>query len=451
MKYAAVVAVLAVLKSYAAVVAVLLKSYAAVVAAVLAVLFTVVWWHFHRRKGASSSAPTTVAELTTAGSDQTTTRADDEERIRAEVEVEVEVEDGHHDQMPPVPPMPPMPRAIECDPKQSHVCFNCHAAEKKGRLQCGQCRTVYYCNRKCQRSHWLEGHAHTCVRECERGLKVAKTDMPEIKQDVRGNEPFDSPNSLRCAICLDDFVEDEEEKVITLDCRHRFHHECVNQLQRTNVSTSNLCPLCRKKLPDSVDTLADNAHALITRADFGRLDSAAQVGLKVEAEAKLRAALEREPESARVLNDLASRLQRRGLLEQAEKMYEKALAIDKKAHGGKHPQVAIGLNNLASVLHDQGKLSEAEPLYKEAIAIWKKEHGDKHQEVATGLNNLAMLLQAQGKYTEAKSYMEQALDIWSRVLGEEHRTTNIARNNLFAVLKKKSLQNKIRNAVYEKA
>ena len=51
-----------------------------------------------------------------------------------------------------------------------------------------------------------------------------------------------------CAICGDDFVEGEEDKVITLDCGHRFHRECINiylkQLQRTNVANAPLCPMC---------------------------------------------------------------------------------------------------------------------------------------------------------------------------------------------------------------
>ena len=43
----------------------------------------------------------------------------------------------------------------------------------------------------------------------------------------------------------------------------------------------------------------------------------------------------------------------------------------------------------------QGKYDEVKPLYEEAITIWKKVHGGEHPQVATGLNNLAGLLYKQ--------------------------------------------------------
>ena len=57
------------------------------------------------------------------------------------------------------------------------------------------------------------------------------------------------------------------------------------------------------------------------------MDAAAQKQLMAEAEAKLRAALEREPGNARVLNDLACRLLKRGKYEQAKPLFKKAVEI----------------------------------------------------------------------------------------------------------------------------
>jgi hypothetical protein len=46
----------------------------------------------------------------------------------------------------------------------------------------------------------------------------------------------------------------------------------------------------------------------------------------------------------------------KGKMDEAELMYRKALAINKKIYGDEHPEVAEDLNNLASVLEEQVSL-----------------------------------------------------------------------------------------------
>lgn len=84
------------------------------------------------------------------------------------------------------------------------------------------------------------------------------------------------------------------------------------------------------------------------------------------------------------------------------------MRIRKKVLGLLNPEVAESLNNLAmisqalvssscgfaalSVIVDfKGKMDEAEKLMQEALELDKKLFGDSHPNVARGLNNLAQL------------------------------------------------------------
>jgi hypothetical protein len=54
-----------------------------------------------------------------------------------------------------------------------------------------------------------------------------------------------SENSESCSICIEEFKNDNDNKLILkLKCEHLFHKECLNPWLNTNKS----CPLCRIKL-----------------------------------------------------------------------------------------------------------------------------------------------------------------------------------------------------------
>src|SRR5262249_10548423 len=82
-------------------------------------------------------------------------------------------------------------------------------------------------------------------------------------------------------------------------------------------------------------------------------------------------------------------------------LFEKALAIWRKALGEQHPHTATGYNNLAQNLDAQGKHAEAEPLYEKALAIHRQVLGEEYPDTATSYNNLGYNLDAQGKAAQA--------------------------------------------------
>ena len=71
------------------------------------------------------------------------------------------------------------------------------------------------------------------------------------------------------------------------------------------------------------------------------------------------------------------------------------------ALGPDHPDVAQNLNNLAMLYDSQGLYEEAEPLYQRALAIREKALGPEHPNVATSLEDYADLLRETNRESEA--------------------------------------------------
>ena len=114
-------------------------------------------------------------------------------------------------------------------------------------------------------------------------------------------------------------------------CGHRFHAECVLALQRSGVN--NLCPLCRAAMPESADTMCEDAQTLKVRADKGKVDGATYRMLKEAATAKLREAVARDPNHSWALNELAFELEDQGKYKQAGPLYRRALELGPKKYG----------------------------------------------------------------------------------------------------------------------
>jgi tetratricopeptide (TPR) repeat protein len=139
-------------------------------------------------------------------------------------------------------------------------------------------------------------------------------------------------------------------------------------------------------------------------------------------------------EAASLLNRMGGYLRQRGEYEQAEPLYQRALALRERMLGPEHTDTATSLNDLAVLYYSQGKYEQAEPLYQRALAIDEKAYGSDHPDVATDLSNLAFLYKNQGKYEQAEPLYQRALAICERVLGSDHPSTVTIREN-YASLK----------------
>jgi tetratricopeptide (TPR) repeat protein len=125
------------------------------------------------------------------------------------------------------------------------------------------------------------------------------------------------------------------------------------------------------------------------------------------------------PDIVLSLNELAGVLGSRGDLAASRGLVERALAIQEKVLGPEHPDVATSLVKLANLRRNQWDLAAAEPLFDRALAIRKKISHPTLQNI----KELADLLSAKGDLAAARSLYEQALAIQEKELGPEHPET----------------------------
>ena len=125
------------------------------------------------------------------------------------------------------------------------------------------------------------------------------------------------------------------------------------------------------------------------------------------------------PEVAASLNDLGLAFFRAGNLTEAAAAHLEALHIRQDLFGSKNADVAASLNDLASVYRHQKKLGEAETLTREALAIRETQFGAESLEVADTLHNLSVVLGDEDKKDEAEATARKMLAMRRKLLGPE--------------------------------
>ncbi len=123
-----------------------------------------------------------------------------------------------------------------------------------------------------------------------------------------------------------------------------------------------------------------------------------------------------------------------GLYDQARRLLEGALAIQRQVHGGDHSEVAAALHDLAYLLRDQGRLGESEPLFRESLAMRRRLFGDEHLDVVISLNGLAYLLRGRGDFAESTVLYREALETGRKLFGAKHRQIVVSLNGLAAAV-----------------
>ena len=89
------------------------------------------------------------------------------------------------------------------------------------------------------------------------------------------------------------------------------------------------------------------------------------------------------------LNDLGAQYAERGLLDRAEDLLERAVALKNLSLGPRHPDVAVTLNNLAVTYRLRGKPDRAAGVYSEAVRIFEESLGASHPKTVTCRTNRA--------------------------------------------------------------
>ncbi|OCL00351.1 uncharacterized protein K441DRAFT_99752 [Cenococcum geophilum 1.58] len=129
------------------------------------------------------------------------------------------------------------------------------------------------------------------------------------------------------------------------------------------------------------------------------------------------------------VNNLGILYWRQGKLDDAEKMYERALR-GREALDLKHTSTLDTINSLGLLYADKGKLSEAEKMYERALRGCEEAFGPKHTSTLETVNNLGVLYWRQGKLDNAEKMYERALRGYEEALDPKHTSTLGTVNNL---------------------
>jgi non-specific serine/threonine protein kinase/serine/threonine-protein kinase len=138
---------------------------------------------------------------------------------------------------------------------------------------------------------------------------------------------------------------------------------------------------------------------------------------------------------ARLLQALASTMERLGLSDAATKPQQAALGIRRRELGDEHADTLSSIDRMGVLLHAQGKWSEAEAYLREALEKRRRVLGEEHADTLESLNNVGVLLWDQHKLDQAEPYFHEAMDKSRRVLGDDHPETLKSINNVGSLLR----------------
>ena len=106
-------------------------------------------------------------------------------------------------------------------------------------------------------------------------------------------------------------------------------------------------------------------------------------------------------EKGRSLNNLGELARRRGKQDEAERFFQRAVAVKEAGLGRDHPDVATSLNNLAQVYLARHRAADAVVLLERSIAIQEKALDPEHPALRRTLNVLADVYRTLGRDNDA--------------------------------------------------
>jgi hypothetical protein len=92
------------------------------------------------------------------------------------------------------------------------------------------------------------------------------------------------------------------------------------------------------------------------------------------------------------------------------------------------------LARTADARRGHARYPEADRLYQRALALAEDIFGEQHLEVASILDHLALLKEAEGRFSEAEGFCRRAWRMRAAILGADHPDTTMALDHLAALL-----------------
>jgi tetratricopeptide (TPR) repeat protein len=132
------------------------------------------------------------------------------------------------------------------------------------------------------------------------------------------------------------------------------------------------------------------------------------------------------------VNNLGVIYKELGRMEKAEQMLQRALEGYEKACGREHTSTLATVNNLGLLYRTLGRLEEAEQMLQRALAGYEKAYERKHTWTLDIVNNLGLLYMKLGRLEEAEQMLQRALDGYATAFSAHSLSTHVpALNNMW--------------------
>jgi eukaryotic-like serine/threonine-protein kinase len=133
---------------------------------------------------------------------------------------------------------------------------------------------------------------------------------------------------------------------------------------------------------------------------------------------------------AGLLTHIADARYEQSRFDEAGRMYDEALSIEREGRGARTVQVAELLWDIAGVARNRGDLAGAESLDREALAICIERRGADSAEAVGVRESLAILYSQDGRFAEAAAEQSKVAEWRDRHLSADHPHTLNSRYNL---------------------
>jgi tetratricopeptide (TPR) repeat protein len=131
------------------------------------------------------------------------------------------------------------------------------------------------------------------------------------------------------------------------------------------------------------------------------------------------------PEAMELLTKLGKYWSARGKFDDAERLFQQALAVKEQLIEPTHPFVAMTLYEVARFYHDQSNHERAESFFREALAIRQQVVQSDNVDMLKVLTKYATLLRQTGKEDDALK-----LEMQAKVIRNKHPQMNIDRTTI---------------------
>lgn len=120
----------------------------------------------------------------------------------------------------------------------------------------------------------------------------------------------------------------------------------------------------------------------------------------------------------------------RARYEEAENLWQQAIAIYTQAGVPRPEDIVYALSGLATLCTAQGRYAQAEQLFQQARTYMDQLQSTAHPCLVYSQHGQALLYRESGRYNEAESCFQQTIALRQHIFGEDHPWVGIALNDL---------------------